>query len=194
MIPMTGKELLETVAQMGFARCLEENEPYFYRAVNLSLSRICRLFPLFGTLSLTAHAGEKHDIAKKDTAFLGFPASPIFGEASCQEGKGMLLREGRDYLIRGGCLFFLCDKGNVTVYYLRRAKELTVDNAEEALDIHPAAESLLPLLVASYLWLDDRGELATHYLKLYHTEAEELRRTLFHHGSIELSTNGWDKT
>ncbi len=192
---MTGKELLETVAQMGFARCLEENESYFYRAVNLSLSRICRLFPLFGSLSLLAHQGDKHDIAEKDPAFLGFPASPIFGEASCKEGDGLLLREGRDYLIREGWLFFLRDAGEVTVYYLRRAKELTIDKADEPLDIHPAAESLLPLLVASYLWLDDRGELATHYLKLYHTEAEELRRLIYRHGSIELiSRNGWDRT
>ena len=43
---MTGKELHETVAQMGFAQTLEDGERYFYRAVNLSLSRICRLFPL----------------------------------------------------------------------------------------------------------------------------------------------------
>lgn len=192
---MTGKELLQTVAQMGFARCLEDNESYFYRAVNLSLSRICRLFPLLGSLSATAHAGEKLNVAEKDAAFLCFPASPIFGEVSFQMGKGMLFREGCDYLIRDKSLFFLRDLGNIEVYYVRRAQELTRDNAEENIDVHPAAESLLPLLVASYLWLDDNGELATHYLKLYHTEAEELRRLLYRHGSVEiLSTNGWDKS
>ncbi len=192
---MTGKELLETVAQMGFAQTLEDGERYFYRAANLSLSRVCRLFPLIGSLRLEAGEGDSIDITEADGAFLGFPASPILGEATGERRQATLLAEGRDYLIRESRVLFLRDAGTVTVYYLRRAREVNEDTAEEPLDIHPAAESLLPLLVASYLWLDDRGELATHYLKLYHTEAEELRRLLYRHGPAQLvSTNGWDKS
>ena len=191
---MTGKELHETVAQMGFAQTLEDGERYFYRAVNLSLSRICRLFPLLTSLSLDAREGDSVDLAEKDGAFLGFPASPIFGEALGGRGA-TLLAEGRDYLIRAGRIHFLKSVGRVTVYYLRRPREASADNAEKALDIDPAAESLLPLLVASYLWLDDRGELATHYLKLYQAESEELCRLHYRHGTVEIiSTNGWDKS
>ena len=65
---MTGKELHETVAQMGFAQTLEDGERYFYRAVNLSLSRICRLFPLLASLSLDAREGDSVDLAEKDGA------------------------------------------------------------------------------------------------------------------------------
>ena len=191
---MTGIELLDTVAQMGFAKTLEDGEAYFYRAVNLSLSRICRLFPLIGSMRLSVRANERVDFSEKDNAFLGFPASPILGEAS-EGGESALLSEGRDYWIRGSTVLFLRVPREVTVYYLRRPRPLTVDEREKELDIHPAAESLLPLLVASYLWLDDRGELATHYLKLYGIEAEELRRNLYRHGSIHLSAgNGWDHT
>ena len=191
---MTGKELLETVAQMGFAKTLEDGEAYFYRAVNLSLSRICRLFPLMGSIRLSVSGQTSVVLTEKDDAFLGFPASPILGEASGRE-ESALLCEGRDYLIRGNTVLFLRDVGNVTIYYLRRARTVTVDKKEESIDVHPAAESLLPLLVASYLWLDDRGELATHYLKLYQTEADELRRNLYRHGSIRLcAPNGWDHT
>lgn len=190
---MTGKELHETVAQMGFAQTLEDGERYFYRAVNLSLSRICRLFPLFSSLSLDAREGDGVDVRERDGAFLGFPASPILGEALGGRGAS-LLSEGRDYLIRGSRIHFLTNVGRVTVYYLRRPREASVDNAEEALDIEPAAESLLPLLTASYLWLDDRGELATHYLKLYQAESEELRRLHYRHGTVRIVSNGWDKS
>ena len=191
---MTGKELHETVAQMGFAQTLEDGERYFNRAVNLSLSRICRLFPLFASFPLDAREGEGIRLAEVDGAFLGFPASPIFGEALGGRGA-TLLTEGRDYLIRGDHVRFLKNAGRVTVYYLRRPREANADNAEEALDIEPVAESLLPLLVASYLWLDDRGELATHYLKLYQAESEELRRLHYRHGTVKItSTNGWDRS
>jgi len=186
---------LETVCQMGFANTLAHNEPYFYRAANLSLSRICRSFPLWGKLSLSPNVGEEYDIAELADDFIGFSASPIFGEAPSEGKSGTLfLYEGRDYVIKGSKILFL-KGGNVKIYYLRRARVLTEDNTEDALDIHPAAESLLPLLTASYLWLDDRGELATHYLTLYRTEAAELLRTLHHHGSVQIGiTNGWDKS
>ena len=71
---MTGKDLFETVTLMGFAKTLEHNEDYFFRAANLSLSRICRSFPLFGKLTLHPKAHETHDVALIKTDFLGFPA------------------------------------------------------------------------------------------------------------------------
>ena len=192
---MTGKDLFETVTLMGFAKTLEHNEDYFFRAANLSLSRICRAFPLLGKLTLHPKERETHDVALIKNDFLGFPASFVEGEENIGGRKRPLLfTEGVDFLVRGSALYFLRDTGApVTVYYIRRARELTRDNLDEPLDVHPMAESLLPLLSASYLWLDDRGELATQYLTLYHRESEELRRLLYRHGSVKISTNGWDK-
>ena len=192
---MTGKDLLETVTLMGFARTLEHNEEYFFRAANLSLSRICRSFALLGSITLTPKAHETHDVALYTDDFLGFPAS--FIQRNEDQGgrlRPLLLTEGIDFSVRGSALCFLRDTGPVTVHYLRRPKELSRDSLEEALDVHPMAESLLPLLCASYLWLDDRGELATQYLTLYHRECEELKRSLYRHGSVSISTNGWDQT
>ena len=187
---MTGKDLYITVAQMGFARTLEENEAYFYRAANLSLARITRRFPVIAHYTPEPLNGLRTailDLGELTEDFAGFPR-----EAAFKDGEP--LREGRDFRIEGSCIFFARDlKGSVTVRYLHRPRSITPDTLEEAVDLPPYAESLLPPLCASYLWLDDRGELATHYLALYRTEAEELAATLNRHGGATLSfRNGWD--
>lgn len=188
---MTGKDLYVTVAQMGFARTLEENEPYFYRAANLSLARIARRFPVIAHLAVSVGNGGKtshFDVAVLVSDFAGFPREPVF-----QDGAPLI--EGRDYRVEGSLIFLSRGlAGEFTVRYLHRPRSITPDNLEEAVDLAPYAESLLPPLCASYLWLDDRGELATHYLALYRTEAEELASTLNRHGGAALFVrNGWDK-
>ena len=189
---MTGRDLLETVTLMGFAKTIEDNRAYFYRAANLSLSRISRSFARLGTLTLPT--GEGHlDLSEEAEDFLSLPASPLSVESEREGADCTLLREGRDFAVRGSRITFLHRiPVPVTVHYIRRASPLSEDTLDEELDVHPMAESLLPLLTASYLWLDDRGDLATHYLAMYRTEAEELRRLLYHHGCVSVKTNGWD--
>ncbi len=189
---MTGNELYTTVAEMGFSRTLEDAEAYFVRAVNLSLARIARRFPLFGEYDVTIEAGPalytEVAVAKERRDFLAFPSHPLSRE-------GELLHEGRDFLVREGSLRVAKEAaGPLTVRYLRRPTPLTENNREEPLDVAPYAEGLLPLLCASYLWLDDRGDLATHYLSLYRAEAEELSASLYRHGGSKVACpNGWDK-
>ena len=188
---MTGKELYNTVAQMGFARTLEDNETYFYRAANLSLARIVRRFPVIATLPLPYVSGERtasFHIESMVNDFSGFPREALLEE-------GLPLREGRDYRIEGSHLCILRGKkGSFTLRYLHRPRDITPDSMDEAVDILPYTESLLPPLLASYLWLDDRGELATHYLSLYRIEAEEVDRMYNRHGGAHvISRNGWDK-
>lgn len=188
---MTGKELYITVAQMGFARTLEENETYFYRAANLSVARIARRFPVVVRYTLPAVDGAHtahFDMTKEVGDFAGFPREALLL-------AGEPLTEGRDYRIEGADLYLARGlAGRFTVRYLHRPAALTPDSMEKEMDLPPYAESLLPSLCASYLWLDDRGELATHYLALYRTEAEELARALNRHGGVHVSApNGWDR-
>ena len=189
---MTGKELYTTVAQMGFARTLEDNETYFYRAANLSLARIARRFPVIAFYPLPPLDGGQtavFDMNSLAEDFAGFPREVLFWE-------GEPMREGRDYRIENGLLYVSRGlAGCFTVRYLHRPRPITPDSGDEEIDLPPYAESLLPPLCASYLWLDDRGELATHYLSLYRTEAEELARSLNRHGGAALSfRNGWDRS
>ena len=176
---------------MGFARTLEDNKPYFYRAANLSLSRIARRFPRVCLFALPETDGAKSavfDLAELVTDYAGFPREVLVAE-------DRTLTEGKDFRIEGSCIFLAKGvAGSFTVRYFHRPRALSMDCADEKIDLPPYAESLLPPLVASYLWLDDRGELATHYLSLYHTEAEELAKTLNRHGGACISIrNGWDK-
>ena len=191
---MTGKDLLETVTLMGFAKTLEHNEEYFFRAANLSLSRICRSFPLFGEITLSPKENEEYDVASLTDDFLGFPAA-FLTERTENRGRlrPLILTEGRDFTVRNSAVRFLRDFDvPITLHYVRRAHMLSMDTLDKPLDVHPMAESLLPLLTASYLWLDDRGDLATQYLSLYRAEAEELKRHMYRHGGIHIVTNGWD--
>ncbi len=188
---MTGKELYTMVAQMGFAKTLEDNVLYFYRAANLSLARIVRRFPRISVYTLPALGGQHTEVLDLECLtddFGGFPREVAFLGSEP-------LREGRDFRIENGRISFTRTlTGEVTVRYLHRPRELTPDNLEEKVDLPAYAESLLPPLVASYLWLDDRGELATHYLSLYHAEAEELARSLNRHGGAHVrSVDGWDR-
>ena len=190
---MTANELYTTVAEMGFARTLEDTESYFIRAVNLSIARIARTFPLYAEYDVTVTAGTAYytdlPVGEARTDFMAFPSHPLSRE-------GVLLHEGRDFLVRGGTLRIAREAaGPLSVRYLRRPALVTEDTKEEPLDVAPYAEGLLPLLCASYLWLDDRGDLATHYLALYRTEAEELKAQLYRHGGSKVSCpNGWDTT
>ena len=178
---------------MGFSRTLEDGEDYFFRAANLSLARIARQFPTVVSYDRELSAGHSYytqlPVSEEKEDFLSFPSHPL-------SKNGSLLREGRDYLVQNGTLRISKEAcGSLTVRYFHRPAPLTGDNMEDDLDILPIAEGLLPLLVASYLWLDDRGDLATHYLALYRAEAEELRASLYRHGGAAIVCgNGWDKT
>ena len=50
---------------------------------------------------------------------------------------------------------------------------------------------LLPLLVASYLWLDDDPEKAEYYRALYADGINILRRNVFRRLDNVYKTNGW---
>ena len=56
-------------------------------------------------------------------------------------------------------------RGQMRLRYRRRERPITPE--EDTVDIHASAEVLLPLLSASYLWLEDEPEKAQYYMSLY---------------------------
>lgn len=84
-------------------------------------------------------------------------------------------------------------EGEITVEYKRSPKAVSLDTEDDdEIDIGFGAEALLPLLVASYVWLADNAERAQYYKSLYD---EGIARLL---GSARLEitaeyvrTNGW---
>ncbi len=63
-------------------------------------------------------------------------------------------------------------RGQVRLRYRRSEQPITPET--EAVDIHPAAHALLPLLSAAYLWLEDEPEKAQYYMSLYREGAARL--------------------
>jgi hypothetical protein len=188
---MTGKELMALVARMGFSKSLDENEPYFYQITSLSLLQISRHFPLTKTITLNHKDGDsyytEYDLGVLCDDFRSFPEQPLrLGSLLLQEGRDFLLEESRVRLAKG-------HEGSLEIRYLRLPERLHADNMEKELDIAPEALSLLPLLVASYLWADDRAELASHYLGLFRSELADMKRAhLAHAPGGYQCRNGWD--
>ena len=57
--------------------------------------------------------------------------------------------------------------GRIGVEYRKRAPEVSIDTPDRELDIPKELESLVPLLAAAYVWLDDDADKAQYYMSLY---------------------------
>lgn len=107
------------------------------------------------------------DLAELTDDFLAFAELP--SDMRGRAIKGARFSGSRLYLPESS-------EGVVNISYRRRPKSPTVDSLDEELDIPTETETLLPLLTASYLWLDDDREKAEYYLNAYREEMAILRR------------------
>lgn len=67
--------------------------------------------------------------------------------------------------------------GCVTLRYRRAPSKIASDDPAGRIDVPAPAAHLLPLLTASYLWLDDEPERSQYYLNLYRTGMSALKYT-----------------
>lgn len=94
--------------------------------------------------------------------------------------------------IQGGALHLPEDfEGKVFIKYKRAPYVATGDDMEEEIDLPRETEELLPLLVASYLWLDDDAEKAQYYMSLYRLGISTLQRAGGGSTNSKYETNGW---
>ena len=88
--------------------------------------------------------------------------------------RGENLIEGRDYRVQNGTLYLPSQtRGQLYLTVTRAPRRF--DLASDAPDVRAEALALLPLLVASYAWLDDDREKALYYLALYRESLSRLR-------------------
>ncbi len=92
--------------------------------------------------------------------------------------------------VRGERLYvpFFFD-GTVRIKYCRAP--LPPSNSGEALDLPAGTEQLFPLLVASFVWLDDDAGKAQYYMALYRDGIERLKRIMPPSQNQNYVTNGW---
>ena len=106
-------------------------------------------------------------------------------------------RNSRGEVIRGaeieGSRLILPDEfsGELHITYRRKPKIPGGAGMDEEIDIPSECTELLPLIVASYIWLDDEPERAQYYLSLYKDGINGLRRYTPRQISPSYETNGW---
>ena len=82
--------------------------------------------------------------------------------------------------------------GKVLITYKRLPTPISTSDLSEAIDIPRSLEHLLPILTASYMWLDDDPEKAEYYAAIYRNEAARLTVTSRKSRSAEYcDVSGW---
>lgn len=81
--------------------------------------------------------------------------------------------------------------GYIRLSYLRCPKIPTYEDGDSEIDLPEETRELLPLLAASYLWLDDDPEKAEYYRALYADGIKTLRQNVFRRLNTVYMTNGW---
>ena len=82
--------------------------------------------------------------------------------------------------------------GDVTLYYKPLPKKLGIDDLHYTIEIPRIFEHLLPILTASYIWLDDDAEKADYYMNLYKDELSRLKRSVGKSYNLPyIDTTGW---
>lgn len=98
--------------------------------------------------------------------------------------EGAAIKDGTLYLPFGYT-------GDITLEYRRKPAIPTFDDPDEVIDISEECVTMLPLLVASYVWLDDDREKSEYYLSLYKDILSTLMRRNSRVVESEYMTNGW---
>lgn len=175
------KQLYRTVCLLGFGTT-GERVPLgeFISAVNMALDTLNSICPLTGKYSLTVNKKSISDgIYSADISAIGGEMISENGVAEC---RGRIAKAwfdgGRVYIPTRAFAALIQSFGELelALKYYRRAIHETADSFEEnhTLDVCPAAEHLLPYLVASTVWADAEPELAQIYREFYEDHVKEI--------------------
>lgn len=115
----------------------------------------------------------RYDLTTLAEDFLSLSTPPITEDEEYEKLSG-------DYDVEGGRVVLLpySVTGCFKVLYNRRPKALanegSAEDDESIIDLDEELCSLLPLLIASYIWLEDEPDRAQYYNSLYQSRAGEI--------------------
>lgn len=133
----------------------------------------------------------RYDISALTDNFLSLATPPI------AEADGLTyLNQG--YGVENGRVILLPYevRGVFKVMYNRKPTPIVMGEEEGAesivVDLDEDLCALLPILIASYVWVDDEPEKANYYLNLYRERAIDIERRVFNATPVPLiNKNGW---
>ena len=82
-------------------------------------------------------------------------------------------------------------RGELYLTYYRTPEPISGDNPNRSIDVSEECAPLLPLLTASFMWLDDDTQKAQYYMSLYRDLIANVRRYSTNKIDAKYSTNGW---
>ena len=137
------------------------------------------------------NAYTRYDISALAPGFLSLETPPI----TVDENN---MRLNQDYDVEGERVILLPhdNTGCFKVLYRRKPAELeyigsAVDD-ETVIDLDEELCSLLPTLIASYVWVEDEPTMAEYYLVLYRERAMDIERRIKRSTPVAINnTNGW---
>ena len=133
----------------------------------------------------------RYDISTLVSDFLALASPPIVeADGITHLNQGYTVENGRIVLLPFDM------KGLYKVIYNRlpRSIEKSGEASEDStvIDLDEDLCALLPVLVASYVWMDDEPEKAQYYLMLYRERAADIERRIYNATPVPIkSSNGW---
>lgn len=82
-------------------------------------------------------------------------------------------------------------RDEIYLTYYRSARVITKDNPNAAIDVSEECAPMLPLLTASFTWLDEDAAKAQYYMSLYRDMISNVRRYSTNRIESEYNSNGW---
>lgn len=94
--------------------------------------------------------------------------------------------------LKGGKIYAPFDyRGEVYLTYARAPKVISADNPGAPIDISEECAPMLPLLTASFMWLDDDAGKAQYYMTLYRDLIANVKRYSKNTIDTSYGGNGW---
>ena len=144
--------------------------------------------PAFGNYS-------RYDVSTLASDFLGLMSPPII-EYTSNDRPGKYLTD--EYDVENGRTILISNSisGLFKVIYKRKPTKITTEilagENDALIDLDEDLCALLPLLVASYVWVEDEPEKAQYYLNLYTERAIDIERRKVEHTPVRMiNVTGW---
>lgn len=125
---------------------------------------------------------EQYDINEMFGDFLSFAEEAKDRNGNCIKRalyEGGILSVPREY------------SGEINLKYERSPRLVSADDGENKIDITPEMKTLLPLLCAAFLWLDDDWDKSQYYMSLYKDTLASVWRAGSREFNSKYTTNGW---
>ena len=133
----------------------------------------------------------RYDISALVPDFLSLNSPPISEDENYE-------RLNQNYDVEGGKVILLpySSEGCFKVLYRRKPAEIeyigSASEDETVIDLDEELCSLLPILIASYIWVEDEPAMAEYYLTLYRERAMDIERRTKDATPVTIrNTNGW---